>query len=142
VAAALQRQGRPAGGARRTGEGAAQGDLQGLGLAALGGGDAGAWRCSGGAHRRRAALDIRGWVGARTVLHFLVARRQEVMRWWQEVPGQEGGTQEGHRQGTATAAVSVRGCEGRGRAGARGKSRAGYVGSRDAMQRLGLRENL
>jgi hypothetical protein len=46
VAAALQRQGRPAGGARRMGEGAAQGGLQGLGLAALGGGDAGAWRRS------------------------------------------------------------------------------------------------
>jgi hypothetical protein len=42
----------------------------------------------------------------------------------------------------ATAAAFVRGCEGRGRVGARGNSRAGYVGSRDAMQRLGLRENL
>jgi hypothetical protein len=41
-----------------------------------------------------------------------------------------------------TAATSVRGCEGRRRAGARGKSRAGYVGSRDAMRRLGLHENL
>jgi hypothetical protein len=29
-----------------------------------------------------------------------------------------------------------------GRARARGKARAGYVGSRDAMQRLGLHENL
>jgi hypothetical protein len=36
VAAALQRQGRPAGGARRVGEGAVQGGLQGLGLAVLG----------------------------------------------------------------------------------------------------------
>jgi hypothetical protein len=49
---------------------------------------------------------------------------------------------QGHRQGTTTAVASVHGCEGRGRAGARGKSRAGYMGSRDAMQRLGLRKNL
>jgi hypothetical protein len=35
-----------------------------------------------------------------------------------------------------------RGCAGGGRAGARGKARAGYMGSRDVMQRVGLRENL
>jgi hypothetical protein len=35
-------------------------------MAALGGSDAGAWQRSGGAHRRRAALDIRGWAGVRT----------------------------------------------------------------------------
>jgi hypothetical protein len=52
--------------------------------------------------------------------------------------------QQAHEQqeSGATATASVHGCEGGGRAGARGKSRADYVGSRDAMQRLGLRENL
>jgi hypothetical protein len=48
----------------------------------------------------------------------------------------------GTKEITATAAASVRGCAGGGRAGARGKARAGYVGSGDAMQRVGLRENL
>jgi hypothetical protein len=52
--------------------------------------------------------------------------------------------QQGHEQQESGVAVtaSVRGCAGEGRAGARGKSRAGYVGRRDAMQRLGLRKNL
>jgi hypothetical protein len=68
--------------------------------------------------------------------------------WWRTGAGTAAGGSAGGWATVAqawakeTAAASVRGCEGRRRAGARGKSRAGYVGSRDAMRRLGLRENL
>jgi hypothetical protein len=133
----LQRQGRPAGGAQRTDEGAAQGGLQGLGLAALAAlGHGGALgrgargRCAG-VHKAQAGEGAgRRWRGS--------GSRRKSRRWAMQegamrVPA--GGVQqrcsrrrtEGRRCSWWLAAASVRGCAGGGRAEARGKARAGHM---------------